>query len=393
MSQTLNPGANAPLPTDSINIRIVSSADIDTAAYRLAANGKVRGDGDMVFYGQTQSDDASVRRSGHDRDSLYSLHLQHQPDAVERIAVAYSGNQPAGRVDISIIHKGQTLIDASLDTHGRSEKAMILGECYRRNGQWKFRFIAQGFNGGLKPLSEYFGVDIAEEAHASAPPINPSPAPAAVPPQATAAATVNLSKITLNKTNPSVSLQKRDNYGDIRINLNWNQGAAPQQSGGFLSGLFNKNKGVDLDLGAFIRLQDGRQDVIQALGGNFGNLAQAPYLRLRGDDRTGQVSDGEWIDINGSQWKQISEILIYAFIYEGVPSWNSTDGVVTLYVQGQEIETRLTEGDRNRGMCAIARLINDGGSIRVERINRYFSGHKDMDQAFGWGFRWTAGSK
>ena len=163
-------------------------------------------------------------------------------------------------------------------------------------GQWKFRFIAQGFNGGLKPLSEYFGVDIAEEAHASAPPINPSPAPAAVPPQATAAATVNLSKITLNKTNPSVSLQKRDNYGDIRINLNWNQGAAPQQSGGFLSGLFNKNKGVDLDLGAFIRLQDGRQDVIQALGGNFGNLAQAPYLRLRGDDRTGQVSDGEWID-------------------------------------------------------------------------------------------------
>ena len=44
-------------------------------------------------------------------------------------------------------------------------------------------------------------------------------------------------------------------------------------------------------------------------------------------------------------------------------------------------------------MCAIARLINDGGSIRVERINRYFPGHREMDQAFGWGFRWTAGSQ
>lgn len=393
MSQTLSPGANAPLPTDSIGIRITSSADIDTAAYRLAANGKVRGDGDMVFYGQTQSDDASVQRSGSDRDSCYTVHLQHQPDAVERIALAYSGNQPAGRVDIHINHNGQTLLDCCLDTQGRSEKAMILGECYRRNGQWKFRFVAQGFNGGLKPLSEHFGVEIADDAAPASPPPG-KPAPAAAPPtQAAAAPTLSLSKITLSKTNPSVSLQKRDNFGDIRINLNWNRAPAPQQSGGFLSGLFHKNKGIDLDLGAFIRLQDGRQDVVQALGGNFGNLAHAPFLRLRGDDRTGQVSEGEWMDINGSQWQNIREILIYAFIYEGVPSWNNTDGVVTLYVQGQEIETRLTEGDRNRNMCAIARLINDSGSIRVERINRYFTSHKDMDQAFGWGFRWTAGSK
>lgn len=386
MSQILSPGANAPLPADSIDIRITSSADIDTAAYRLAANGKVRGDGDMVFYGQTQSDDASVRRSGHDRDSVYTVHLQQQPDGIERIALAYSSAQPAGAVNISISHHGQTLIECHLNTQGRSEKAMILGECYRRNGLWKFRFVAQGFNGGLQPLSEHFGVDIAEEAPASPPPPN---APTAAP----ATPTVSLSKITLDKANPSVSLEKREDFGDIRINLNWNRSAAPQQSSGFLGGLFNKNKGVDLDLGAFIRLQNGHQEVVQALGGNFGDLNQAPYLRLRGDDRTGQVSDGEWLDINGSQWRHISEILIYAFIYEGAPSWNSTDGVVTLHVQGQQIETRLTEGDRNRGMCAIARLINEGGSIRVERINRYFAGHKDMDQAFSWGFRWTAGSK
>ncbi|PVF11494.1 tellurium resistance protein, partial [Yersinia pestis] len=46
-----------------------------------------------------------------------------------------------------------------------------------------------------------------------------------------------------------------------------------------------------------------------------------------------------------------------------------------------------------KNMCAVARLVNESGNIKVERINRYFSGHKEMDEAFGWGFRWKAGSK
>ena len=103
---------------------------------------------------------------------------------------------------------------------------------------------------------------------------------------------------------------------------------------------------------------------------------------------------GEWIYINGREWKNIKQILIYAFIYEGVPSWDKTDGVVTIHVPDQPpIETRLTEGNNGRGMCAIARLVNEQGAIKVERINQFFKGHKDMDNAFGWGFRWTAGSK
>ena len=202
---------------------------------------------------------------------------------------------------------------------------------------------------------------------------------------------VNLSKITLDKQNPGINLAKQNDYGTIRINLNWNQKSAPQKSG-LLGGLFNKNSGIDLDLGAFIRLKNGDKDVIQALGNRFGDLQRPPYIRLRGDDRTGAVSEGEWLDVNGARWAEIGEILIYAYIYEGVPNWDATDGVVTLYVQGQQIETRLTEGNPRHGMCAVARLINDGG-IRVERINRYFGGHKDMDNAFGWGFQWTAGRK
>jgi tellurite resistance protein TerA len=53
----------------------------------------------------------------------------------------------------------------------------------------------------------------------------------------------------------------------------------------------------------------------------------------------------------------------------------------------------LTEGAGNLPMCAIARLVNQQGSINVERINQYFKGHQEMDKAFNWGFSWKRGSK
>ncbi|CAK9885515.1 MAG: hypothetical protein XXXJIFNMEKO3_01915 [Candidatus Erwinia impunctatus] len=67
---------------------------------------------------------------------------------------------------------------------------------------------------------------------------------------------------------------------------------------------------------------------------------------------------------------------------------------MTIHVPGQPpIETRLTEGQNQRTLCAIARLVNENGAIKVERINRYFQSQSEMDQAYGWGFRWSAGSK
>ena len=383
--QTLTAGANASLSHTHITLRIRSGVDIDTVAYRLTAHGKVRGDGDMVFYGQTQSDDQSVRRSGNDRDTVFTVQLHQQPAEIERIAFAFSNplaSSALGNLSIDVEQQGLVLLHCPVDLTGRNETALILGECYRRNGAWKFRFVAQGFNGGLKPLSEHFGVEISDD---EAP--HSAPAPTSSP-------KVNLSKITLDKQKTHVNLTKQDHFGHIKINLNWQRGTQSTQKGGLLSHLLgNKKQGVDLDLGAFIRLYGGQTYCVQALGNHFGNLNNVPYVWLRGDDRTGQVAEGEWLEINGNRWSEISEVLIYAFIYEGVPNWDATDGVVKLYVQGQEIETHLTEGNAQRGMCAVARLLNDNGSIRVERINRYFNNHKDMDEAFGWGFRWKAGSK
>ncbi|MGM8908587.1 TerD family protein [Psychrobacter sp. 1U1] len=422
MSQTLVAGANAPLPNDNISIRILSQNAIDCAAYRLTNSGKVRGDGDMVFYGQKSSDDNSVSFRGHDSDGFFDINLPAQPASIEKIALAFSSGQTLaqlGDVDIQVLQGSQVLMTCQLSSAGRNEKAIILAECYRRQGSWKFRFIAQGFEGGLKPLSEHFGVEIADEAPVqnqsqnqpqsqsqsinTQRPINTqkagSASQASTPPPIPTSPAINLSKITLTKNQSSINLKKRDDFGKISVNLDWNQRpntdkAAPKK--GLLGDLFKQHGkgGIDLDVGAMIHLKNGEKTLIQALGNRFGSLQSAPYVLLRADDRTGQVSGGEWLDINGQQWAQIEEVFIFAFIYEGAPNWAQTDGVATIHVPEQPpIETRLTEGAGNLPMCAIARLVNQQGSINVERINQYFKGHQEMDKAFNWGFSWKRGRK
>ncbi|GKW25079.1 tellurium resistance protein TerA [Pectobacterium carotovorum subsp. carotovorum] len=382
----LTPGGNAPVPNKALQVRVLSGAAVDASAFRLFATGKVQGDADMVFYGQPRNDDGSISLMHEGHNTLFTIDVTRLKPEVQKVAftVACDGSQTIAnlqRLNIQVEADNEVLVNGNVELAGRQEAALILGELYRRNNDWKFRFIAQGFNGGLQPLAEHFGVEVA------APAAHAEPTPPPAPP---ATSRINLSKVSLTKEKPAISLEKRDNFGEIRINLNWHREA--KASG--LRGMFGGSNGVDLDLGAFIEMQDGYKTVVQALGNRFGDYQNEPYVLLKGDDRTGDVSEGEWLHINGREWKNLRQVLIYAFIYEGVASWDKTDGVVTLHIPDQPpIETRMTEGQNSRNMCAVARLVNEGGSIKVERINQFFNGHSDMDNALGWGFSWKAGSK
>lgn len=82
-----------------------------------------------------------------------------------------------------------------------------------------------------------------------------------------------------------VNLEKHGtSLGEILINLNWSQ---PARLGGFFS---PKPQPIDLDLGCLFELQDGSKGCVQALGNSLGNLNNAPYISLDGDDRTGSSS-------------------------------------------------------------------------------------------------------
>ena len=207
---------------------------------------------------------------------------------------------------------------------------------------------------------------------------------------------MNLNKIELTKKGQSINLEKTTGkIGQINVNLNWNQ-QAQKPSGGFLSSLFGgKNSGIDLDLGCLFELKNGDKGCVQALGNSFGSYHNWPYIELDGDDRTGSVSNGENLRINGDFLKEIKRIVVYSFIYQGVANWAQADGVVTLsYEGGQDIVVRLDEHRANMGMCAIAMIENvNDETFKVERLVEYFKGHEALDRAYGWGMSWTPGRK
>ncbi|VVP82882.1 hypothetical protein PS910_02125 [Pseudomonas fluorescens] len=385
---TLAPGGNAPVATSGLRVEVsyspIPGADIDVSAFALAASGKVRGDDDMCFYGQPSVLGGAVQMvdSANGR-AAFTLDLGRVEAAVEKIALTATIHENKASFD-RVSSLAVTLtggIEARIPTSGMKETALILGEFYRRQGEWKFRCVGQGFAGGLAPLATHFGVEVAAPGPAPSPAATPAPAPPPPP-----RPSFSLSKVTLDKTRSSISLEKTAaGFGEIRVNLNWNRGKA---------GFFGRSKSIDLDVGCLFELQDGHKGVVQALGNAFGELEHEPFVQLKGDDRTGAVSGGEWLHINGNKWSQIRRILVYAFIYEGAPNWAETDGVVTIFVPGQpEIEVRLNEEGGRLGCCAIALLENDNGAVKVTRRVDFHKSQAPMDQAYRWGMRWGAGSK
>ncbi len=181
--------------------------------------------------------------------------------------------------------------------------------------------------------------------------------------------------------------KKGDSFGEIVLNLNWNAGSAKR-------GFFGGSKAVDLDLGVLFELQDGYRGVIQALGNQFGGFHSEPWIELSGDDRTGAVAAGETIRINGKYFDRIKRIAVFALIYDGVPNWQQTDGIVRMNIPGQpEIEVQMNEGRNDRRLCGIALIDNVGGQMKVTRHMQYYQNQKPFADDIGIFLRWTAGSK
>ncbi|WP_132975524.1 TerD family protein [Pseudonocardia dioxanivorans] len=225
----------------------------------------------------------------------------------------------------------------------------------------------------------------------------PKPPAPATPPTAAPAGNgggVSLSKVTLTKAQPSVSLSKRGaTGGQLRVNLQWSSGAQPVKRGLFSRG---GSGAIDLDLACLWEFTDGSKGVVQALGNAFQAPTHGvPIISLDGDDRSGSVAGGENMRIDLARVAEIRRILVFTFIYEGVPNWASADGVVTLYpASGPEIEVRLDEPDPQARTCVIAMLENRGGDLVVQREMNYIrGGQSDVDQAYGWGMQWARGRK
>ena len=152
--------------------------DLDAVAFVLGADGKVRKDTDFVFFNNKQNAEGSVAHGGDNRtgagdgdDETIVVDLTKMPADAEKVAVcvviydAESRRQNFGQVSrayVRVINDAgqQEIARYDLSEDGSTEAAMIFGEVYRYNGEWKFKAVGQGFKGGLGPLAASYGVNV-----------------------------------------------------------------------------------------------------------------------------------------------------------------------------------------------------------------------------------------
>ncbi|MFJ8884881.1 TerD family protein [Streptomyces sp. NPDC102402] len=424
-SMTMQKGTNVAVPAQAVRVELgwrtsPGTPDVDTSAL-LLVSGKVRSDADFVFYNQPEHNSGAVRHEGKRTagdtvtDGLAVDFARIEPTIDRVVVVASADGGTFGRVTglfVRVVDPANGSEIARFESADATvETAFILGELYLRQGAWKFRAVGQGYDTGLAGLATDFGISVDEPQQAPPPPQPqraPRPPTAPVAPQAAptppappAVQGVRLTKVTLTKEAPTVSLSKQGGTsGALRVNLNWEVRKQFKGWGAKLGRAVAMHADLDLDLCALYELTDGSKGVVQALGNAFGALRQPPYIHLDGDDRTGSVSTGENLTVNLDHKDRLRRVLIFVTIYEGARSFADLHATVTLQPQnGAAIDFSLDECTVPSTVCALALITNNGGDLTVQREARYLvpqrgvSPQRTIDAAYGWGMNWTPGRK
>ncbi|MFH0059269.1 TerD family protein [Pseudomonas aeruginosa] len=152
--------------------------DLDASVFVTGENGKVLNDASFIFYNNKTSADGSIEHLGDNRsgqgdgdDEQVNIKLNGLGADVKKLVFAVTihdaeaRKQSFGQVGnayIRVLNKadGKEIARFDLSEDASTETAMIFGELYRHNDEFKFKAIGQGFAGGLKPLAEAHGVSI-----------------------------------------------------------------------------------------------------------------------------------------------------------------------------------------------------------------------------------------
>lgn len=191
MAISLNKGGNLSLSkTDPNLVRVLiglgwderatdgAAFDLDASAFLLTATGKVRGDHDFIFYNQLKSQDHSVEHTGDNRsgqgdgdDETLLVDLSKVSPEIEKVAItvtihdAQTRGQNFGQIAnafIRVVNKDTNVevVRFDLAEDYSTETAMVFGEVYRHNGEWKFKAVGQGYSGGLAAMCQQYGIQV-----------------------------------------------------------------------------------------------------------------------------------------------------------------------------------------------------------------------------------------
>ena len=152
--------------------------DLDASVFILGENGKVRSDADFVFYNNAKSADGAVEHTGDNRtgegegdDEQVKMNLVTMAADVKRLVVAVTihegeaRKQSFGQVQnafIRVVNQdgGTEITRYDLSEDYSTETALVFGEVYRHNDEWKFKAVGQGYAGGLAALAKDHGINL-----------------------------------------------------------------------------------------------------------------------------------------------------------------------------------------------------------------------------------------
>ncbi|MDK2808573.1 MAG: tellurium resistance protein TerD [Clostridiales bacterium] len=153
--------------------------DLDAAAFLVGTDGKCPTDKEFIFYGNLSHTSEAVNHQGDNLtgegdgdDEQIQVDLRKVPANIDKIAFtvtiydAEKRHQNFGQVSNAFIRlvdeaTGVELIRYDLGEDFSIETAVVVGELYRNNGEWKFNAIGSGFQGGLAALCGHYGIEVA----------------------------------------------------------------------------------------------------------------------------------------------------------------------------------------------------------------------------------------
>lgn len=155
-----------------------SEFDLDASVFMVGENGKVLSDQHFIFFNNKVSPCGSVVHQGDNRtgagdgdDEQIKIDLKKVPADVKKIIFsvtiydAEARKQNFGMVSNSFMRvvnedNSAEIARFDLSEDASTETAMIFGELYRNNDEWKFKAVGQGFAGGLSALASQHGVSV-----------------------------------------------------------------------------------------------------------------------------------------------------------------------------------------------------------------------------------------
>ena len=154
-----------------------SDFDLDASVFMTGSSGKVTSDKDFVFYGNLEHPSKSVKHlgdnltgAGDGDDEQLQVNLSTIPQTIQKIVFAVTIYDAETRVQnfgqvsnafIRIVDEitNTEIIRYDLGEDFSIETAIVVGELYRHNGEWKFNAIGSGFYGGLAAICANYGID------------------------------------------------------------------------------------------------------------------------------------------------------------------------------------------------------------------------------------------